>query len=107
MLDVDFYPHAAAAAHLGRGTRQAGGAHILDADERAGVHDLETRVAQQLLGEGIPYLNGWPLFLRLFVEFGRCHRGAMNAVAACFGADVIDGVALATRGALDDVLVTR
>ena len=105
VLDVDLDADAAAAAHLAGGTGQPGGAHVLDADERAGLHDLETRLEQELLGERVAHLDGRALLFRLLVELGRRHRRAVDAVAAGLGADVVHGVAGAAGRALDDVVV--
>ena len=101
--DVDLDAGAAARSHLGRRAGQPRGAHVLDADERVGLHHLETRLEQQLLHERIADLHGRPLLRRLVVELRRRHRRAVNAVAAGLGADVIDGVADAGGDALDDV----
>ena len=82
--DVDLDARAAARSHLGRGTGQAGGAHVLNADERVGLHHLEARLEQQLLHERIAHLHGRPLLGRLLVELGRRHGRAVDAVAAGF-----------------------
>ena len=100
---VDLDAGAAARAHLGRRTGQTGRAHVLDADERVGLHDLEARLEQQLLHERIADLHGRPLLGRLVVELRRRHRRAVDAVAPGLGADVVDGVADARGDALDDV----
>ena len=105
VLDVDLDADAAAAAHLAGGTRQPRRAHVLDADERAGLHDLEARLEQELLGERVAHLHGRALLFRLLVELGRGHRRAVDAVAAGLGADVVHGVAGAAGRALDDVVV--
>ena len=80
-----------------------GRAHVLDADERVGLHHLEAGLEQQLLHERIADLHRRPLLRRLLVELRRRHRRAVDAVAAGLGADVVDGVADAGRDALDDV----
>ena len=100
---VDLDARAAARSHFGRRTGQTGGAHVLDADERVGLHHLEARLEQQLLHERIADLHGRALLGRFVVELRRRHRRAMDAVAAGFGADVVDGVADAGRDAFDDV----
>ena len=101
--DVDLDAGAAARSHLGRRAGQPGGAHVLDADERVGLHHLEARLEQQLLHERIADLHRRPLLGRLLVELRRRHRRAVDAVAAGLRADVVDGVADAGRDALDDV----
>ena len=42
-------------------SRSAGRAHVLDADQRVGLHDLEARLEEQLLHEGVADLHGRPL----------------------------------------------
>jgi hypothetical protein len=54
-------PVPARARGLGGGAGEAGRAHVLDADQRVGGHDLEAGLEQQLLHEGIADLNGRPL----------------------------------------------
>ena len=105
MLHVDLDADAAAAAHLGRGTGETRGPHILDADESPGRHHLEAGFEQKLFGERVAHLHGRPLFVRRLVELSRGHRRAVDAVAAGLGAHVIDGVACAAGRALDDVVV--
>ena len=94
---VDLDAGAAARSHLARRTGQSGRAHVLDADERVGLHHFEARLEQQLLHERIAHLHRRPLLRRLLVELRRRHRRAMNPVAAGLGADVVDGVAGARR----------
>ena len=95
--DVDLDAGAAARAHLAGRAGEARRAHVLDADERVGLHDLEARLEQQLLHERIADLHGRPLLGRLLVELRRRHRRAVDAVAAGLGADVVDRVADAGR----------
>ena len=88
---------------IGRRAGQPRSAHILNADERVGLHHLEAGLEQELLHEGIADLYSGALLRRFFVELRRRHRGAVNAVAAGLRADVVHGVADAGRHALDDV----
>ncbi len=101
--DVDLHAGAAARAHLRRRTRQARGAHVLDADERVRLHHLEARLEEQLLHERIADLHRRALLRRLLIELGRGHRRAVDPVAAGLRADVVHGVADAGGDALDDV----
>ena len=80
--DVDLDAGAAARAHLAGRAGQPGGAHVLHADERVGLHQLEARLEQQLLHERIADLHRRPLLGRLVVELRRRHRRAVDAVAA-------------------------
>ena len=104
---VDVHARAAARAHLAGRAGQAGGAHVLNADDGAGLHHLEAGLHQELFHEGIADLHGRPLLRRLLVELRRRHGRAVDAVAAGLGADVEHRVALALRRALDDVVVPR
>ena len=88
--DVDLDAGAAAGAHLAGRAGQPGGAHVLDADERVGLHQLEARLEQQLFHERIADLHRRTLLGRLVVELRRRHGRAVNAVAAGLGADVVD-----------------
>ena len=101
--DVDLDAGAAARSHLGGRAGQPRRAHVLDADERVGLHHFEARLEQQLLHERIADLHRRPLLRRLVVELRRRHRRAVNAVASGLGADVIHAVADAGRDTFDDV----
>ena len=79
-------------AHLARRARQAGSAHVLNADDRVGLHQLEARLEQQLLHERIADLHVGTLLGRLLVELRRRHGRAVDAVAAGLRADVDDGI---------------
>ena len=86
---VDLDAGAAARSHLARRARQAGGPHVLNADERVGLHHLETGLEEQLLHERIADLHRRALLRELVVELRRRHRRAVNPVAARLGADVV------------------
>ena len=58
-------PVPAAAAHLAGGAGEPGGAHVLNADDRAGLHRFEARFEQQLLHERIAHLHVGPLLLAI------------------------------------------
>ena len=97
VLDVDLDAGAAARAHFARRAGQPGGAHVLDADQRVGRHQLETRLEQQLLHERIADLHRRPLLRRPLVELRRRHRRAVDPVAPGLGADVVHRIADARR----------
>ncbi len=105
--DVDFHADAAARSGFRRRARQARGAHVLHADARVGRHHLEARLEQQLLHERIADLHGRAFVRRTVVELGRRHRGAVDAVAARLGADVVHRIADAARHALDERVMPR
>src|SRR3546814_12290263 len=54
--------------------------------------------SSDLLGEGVADLHGGTLLFRVFGEFGGCHGGAMDAVAAGLGADIDHRIAEAGGG---------
>ena len=56
--------------HFGAGTGEAGGAHILNRDDRAGGHGFEAGFQQQLFHEGIADLHIRALLLGFLAEFG-------------------------------------
>src|ERR1035441_401293 len=56
-VKFDFDADFAAAAHLAGGAGQAGGAHILYADDGAGGHGFDASFQQQFLHEGIAHLH--------------------------------------------------
>ena len=51
-----------------RGGGEAGGAHVLDGDDRVRGHQLEAGLDQQLLGERVADLDGGALLLGVLVE---------------------------------------
>ena len=102
--DVHVHAGAGARAHLAGGAGQAGGAHVLQPDDRTGPQDLEAGLHQQLLHERVADLHRRPLVGGLLVELRRGHRRAVDAVASGLGPDVVHRVALAVRGALDDLV---
>ena len=63
-VEFDIEADAAACAHLAGGAGQAGGAHVLNADDGAGLHGFEAGFEQQLLHERIAHLHVGPLLLR-------------------------------------------
>ena len=77
-LDADF----AAAAHFAGGAGEAGGAHVLNADDGAGLHGFEAGFEQQLFHERIAHLHVGALLLGFLGELGarpwtrrECRRG--------------------------------
>ena len=61
---LDVHTALAARTHLGGGAGQAGRAHVLDADQRVGLHDLEAGLHEELFHEGIADLHGGTLLGR-------------------------------------------
>ena len=108
LREVDLDAAAGAAGHLeGRG-RQAGGSHVLDADDGVRREELEARLQEQLLGERVADLHRRALLLRLVAgELLGGHRRAVDAVAAGLRADVDDGVARPLRAPEEDPVRSR
>ena len=94
-IQIQLDATAAAGRHLGARAGQAGGAHVLHADDRTGGEGFEAGLEQHLLHERIAHLHRRPFLLAALAELGRRHRRAVNAVAPGLRADVEDGVALA------------
>ena len=88
VFQIDLDARAGAAAHLAGGTRQPRRAHVLNADDGAGLHRFEARFEQQLFEKRIAHLHVGPLLLRFFGELGRRHGRAVNSVAPRLRADV-------------------
>ena len=82
-----------------------GGAHVLNADDRAGLHRFEAGLEQQLLHEGIAHLHVGPLLLGAFGELFAGHGGAVDAVAAGLGADVDHRIADAGGLGVEDLVL--
>ena len=103
-IEFDLDAGAAAPAHLAGGAGQAGGAHVLNADDGAGLHGFEAGFEQQLFEERVADLHVGPLGLGGFAEFLAGHGAAVDAVAAGLGADVDDGIALAGGARVKDLV---
>ncbi len=100
-------PVPAAASHFAGGARQARGAHVLNADDRAGFHGFETRFEQELFEKRIAHLHVGTLLFRFFGEFGGGHGSAVDAVAAGLRADVDHGIADARGLAVEHFVFTE
>ena len=70
-VELDIEAHAAARAHLAGGAGEAGCAHVLNADDGAGLHGFKAGFEQQLFHEGVADLDVGPLRLR-------CLRGTLR-----------------------------
>ena len=103
-VEFDFDAHAAARAHLAGRAGQAGGAHVLNADDRAGLHGFKTGFEQKLFQKRIANLHIGALGLRSFAEFLAGHGGAVNAVAPGFRADVDHRIAFACGLRVEDLI---
>ena len=107
VVEVQLDADAALVGHLRRRGCEARRAHVLDRDDRIGRHQLEARLDQQLLGEGVADLHGRALFRALVVELGRRHGRAVDAVAPGLGADVDHRQADALGGGIENLVRAR
>ncbi len=107
ILQIDLDASAGAASHLAGGARQARGAHVLNADDRAGLHRFETGFEQQLFEKRIAHLHVGTLLLGLLGELGRRHGSAVDSVAAGLGADVDHRVADAFGLAVKNLVLAK
>ena len=84
-VDVDVHAHAAARRGLRRRAGEAGAAEVLDPDHQAAVEQLETRLDEPLLLEGVTHLHARPLgvvAVAVLAEGGRGqHAHAADPVA--------------------------
>ena len=105
-VEFDLDANAAARAHLTGRAGEAGGAHVLYADDCAGLHGFEAGLEQQLLHEGIAHLHVGTLGFGAFAELFARHGGAVDAVAPGLGADVDHGIADAGGLGVEDLVAT-
>ena len=103
-VKFDFGSYMAARAHFAGGAGQPGRAHVLNADDGAGLHGFEAGFEQKLFQERVAYLNVGPLGLGGFAEFLAGHGGAVNAVAPGFGSHVNHGIAFARGLGVEDLI---
>ena len=101
-VKLDFDAHAAARAHLAGRAGESGRAHILNADNRSGLHGFEAGFEQQLLQERIADLHVRTLGFRSFAEFLAGHGRAVDAVASGLGANVDHRIAFAGGARVED-----
>ncbi len=101
-VEVEPDPEIPLVAHLHRRAGEAGGAHVLDRDDRAGCHELQARLHQPLLGEGIAHLHRRPLLLDRGVELGGGHGRAAHPVAPGLRAEIDHRHADPAGGGVED-----
>ena len=97
-------PDIAARAHLAGGAGQSGGAHVLNADDRAGLHGFEAGFEQQLFEKRIADLHIGTLGLRRFAEFFAGHGRAVDAVAPGLRADIDHWIAFARGLGIENLI---
>ena len=105
VVELDVEANAAACAHLAGGAGEARGAHVLNADDRAGLHRFEACLEQQLFHEWIAHLHVGALLVGALSELLARHGGAVDAVAAGLGADVDHRIADAGGLGVEDLVL--
>ncbi len=103
-VELDGDAELALGAHLAGGAGEAGCAHVLDAEDGAGLHDFEAGLEEEFFEEGVAHLDVGALLFGALGELFGGHGGAVDAVAAGLGADVEDGVADAGGGCVEDLV---
>ena len=81
-VEFDGEAEAAARAHLAGGAGEAGGAHVLNAEDGSGGHGFEAGFEEELFHEGVAHLDVGALLFGAFGELFAGHGGAVDAVAA-------------------------
>ena len=92
-VEIELDAEIALGPHLGRRRGEARRAHVLDGDHRAGRHQFETGLEQELLGERIADLDGRAPLFGVRLEGRRGHARAMDAVASGLRAEIDDRIA--------------
>ncbi len=90
LVEVERDAEIALRPHLDRRAGEARGAHVLNRDDGAGLHQLQACFEQPLLGERIADLHCRALLLDAMVELRRRHRRAADTVAPGLGAEIDD-----------------
>src|ERR1039457_5198231 len=103
-VQFDFDAHTAAPAHLAGRTRQARSAHILNANDRAGLHGFKAGFEQQFFQKGIADLHVGPLRFRGFAELFAGHGRAVYAVASSLRAHIDHRIAFAYGPRVEDFI---
>src|ERR1017187_3383130 len=104
-VELHVEANAAAGAHFAGGASEASRPHILDANDRAGLHGLETSFKQELFHEGVADLDIGALRLGALAELFAGHGGAVDAVSASLRAYVNYGVAGAGGLAIKNLVI--
>ena len=106
-VEIKLDPDPALRRHLEGRTGKSRRAHVLYRHDRVQVHEFEARLDQQFFGEGIADLHRRPFRLRLIVEFGRCHGGAVNPVASGLRAHIDHRIADARGRRIENPVLGR
>ena len=104
---IDLDPDAAARRHLRARAGEPCGPHVLDGDDEARGDELEARLEQELLGEGVAHLHLGPPRLALLRQLLGGEAGSVDAVAPGARADTEEHVAHALGRGPDQVLLAQ
>ena len=103
-VELDAHAEFAARSHFAGGAGEAGGAHVLDAEDCSGLHGFEAGLEEQLLEEGVAHLDVGALLLGALGELLGGHGGAVDAIAAGLGSDIEDGISNPCRFCIKDLV---
>src|ERR1017187_9975863 len=81
--------------------------HVLDADDRAGLHGFQAGFEQQFFQEGVADQHVRTLGLRRFAELFAGHGGAVDSVPARLGADVDHRIAFPGGLGVEDLVAAH
>ena len=103
-VEFDLGADVATRSHLASRASQARRTHVLDANDRAGLHGFEASFEQQLFEEWIADLNVGTLRFGGFAEFFAGHGRAVNAVASGFRPHINHRIAFARGLCIKDLI---
>src|SRR5258708_18866056 len=103
-VEFNFDADAAASAHLAGRAGKSGRAHVLNADDRSGLHGFEASLQQEFFEKWIADLHVRTFRLRGFAEFFARHGCAVDAVTSGLGADIDHGIAFAGGARVKDFI---
>ncbi len=106
-IELNFQPHTAPPAHLAGRAGEPRRSHVLNADNRAGLHGFQAGFEQQFFQKGVADLHVRPLGLRLFAELFARHGGAVDAIPAGLGADVDHRIAFPGGPGVEDLVAAH
>ena len=96
VIEVDLHASIAGGSQLGGSAGQARAAQVLNANDHAGVVEVQAALDEDLLGEGVAHLHGRQLALGAVLEgIGGQHGHAADAIQTGAGAEEHDLIALA------------
>ena len=104
LSQLDGHAELAARPHLAGGAGQPGRAHILNAQDSAGLHDFQAGFEQKFFEERVAHLDVRAFLFGAFGELLAGHGGAVDAVSAGLGPDVEDRVADAFGLGIEDLV---